>query len=60
MLNKLLPNRPEGLPKRPEPRPDSAGPMRMTALDLRSQDPSAARDRAAHRRSTWLYEDLLN
>ncbi len=30
------------------------------SLDLRSQDISADRDRAAHRRATWLYDDLLN
>lgn len=28
--------------------------------DLRSVDRSAGRDRSQHRRSTWLYDDLLN
>lgn len=29
-------------------------------IDLRSVDASATRDRSTHRRSTWLYDDLLN
>lgn len=28
--------------------------------DLRSQDASRSRDRSGHRRTAWLYEDLLN
>ncbi|MEO0944720.1 MAG: hypothetical protein AAFY06_07730 [Pseudomonadota bacterium] len=29
-------------------------------LDLRSEDTAANRDLSNHRRSTWLYDDLLN
>ncbi len=36
----------------------SAAPVAVR--DLRSTAPSADHDRSAHRRSAWLYEDLLN
>lgn len=29
-------------------------------LDLRSENAAANRDLSKHRRSTWLYDDLLN
>ena len=30
------------------------------AIDLRSKNREVGRDRSAHRRSAWFYEDLLN
>ena len=36
---------------------DASGP---DVRDLRATDPSAKRDRSQHRRSAWLYDDLLN
>jgi len=48
-----------------KPRPEDAATARprtepQGGQDLRGSDASAARDRSAHRRATWLYDDLLS
>lgn len=45
---------------RPSSWADRLHPSRAPAVDLRSIAPSADRDRSAHRRWAWFYEDLLN
>ncbi|KUF08663.1 hypothetical protein [Pseudoponticoccus marisrubri] len=54
-LQRLFRRDAEGADSDQHPRLAQAG-----ALDLRRSDQSAGRDRSAHRRATWLYEDLLN
>lgn len=41
-------------------RADETQTKAMNAEDLRGKDASRTLDRSAHRRSTFLYEDLLN
>lgn len=60
MLDKLFGNHGKSENASAEDRSHGRRRLEGGAIDLRSKDPAAGRDRSAHRRSAWFYEDLLN